>query len=133
MDYGGKRTGIAVTDPLKIIASGLTTVQTSELFAFLKEYFEKEEVEKLLIGYPTHLDGTSTHATPLVEKFIKKFKKQFPDMPVEKVDERYTSKRAMEALIASGVKKKKRRNKALLDEMSAAIMLQEYLQSSEIK
>lgn len=127
IDYGGKRTGLAVTDPLKIIATGLTAVDTRELMDFLKGYFAKESVEKVIIGLPQHADGNPTHATPLVKAFVIKFKKEFPSMPIETVDEQFTSKMAVRALIDSGVSKKDRRNKKLVDEMSATIILQEYL------
>ena len=128
IDYGSKRTGLAVTDPLKIIATGLTTVDTPQLINFLKDYFKKEEVERIVIGMPTNLDDTDTHATPLVRKIMERFKKEFPNMPVETVDERFTSKMASRAMIDMGMKKKQRRDKRLVDEIAAAIMLQEYLQ-----
>lgn len=128
IDYGLKRTGIAVTDPLKIIATGLTTVETQKLFPFLREYFAKEEVELIIIGEPLNLDDSATHATPLVKKAIDKLKRDFPKIPVRKVDERFTSKMASRAMIDMGLKKKQRQNKALVDEIAATIMLQEYLQ-----
>jgi putative Holliday junction resolvase len=127
IDYGGKRTGIAVTDPLQIIATGLTAVDTKDLFPFLKDYFQKEAVEKVIVGLPYSLDGSDTHATPLVKAFVIKFRKDFPAIPIETVDEQFTSRLAVKALIDSGVKKKDRRNKKLVDEMSATIILQEYL------
>ena len=127
IDYGLKRTGIAVTDPLKIIATGLTTVASKELITFLKDYFSREEVELIIIGEPKNWDDTDTHATPLVERFIKDLQKHFPAMPVKKVDERYTSKMAKDSMLEMGLKKKKRRNKALVDEIAATIILQEYL------
>lgn len=127
IDYGGKRTGIAVTDPLQIIATGLTTIDTKNFIPFLKEYFSKEPVEKILIGWPLNLDDTPTHATPLVENAIKQLNKHFPSIPVEKVDERFTSKMAKEAMFEMGLKKKQRRDKKLLDEIAATMMLQEYL------
>jgi putative Holliday junction resolvase len=127
IDYGKKRTGLAVTDPLQIIATGLTAVDTHQIWAFLKNYFATEPVELVLIGDPKNLDDSDTHATPLVKAFVHKFKKDFPAIPIEMVDERYTSKMAMRALIDSGVKKKDRRDKKLIDEVSATIMLQEYL------
>lgn len=128
IDYGLKRTGLAVTDPLKIIATGLTTVDTKELLSFLKNYFAKEEVELILIGEPKNWDDTDTHATPLVEKFVKELQKNFPSIPVKKVDERFTSKMASRAMIEMGLKKKQRQDKRLIDEIAATIMLQEYLQ-----
>lgn len=129
IDYGLKRTGIAVTDPLQIIATGLTTVSSKELIPFLKDYFSKEEVELILIGEPKNWDDTDTHATPLVAKCIKDLNKHFPQMPIKKVDERYTSKMAKDAMLEMGLKKMQRRNKALVDEIAATIMLQEYLRS----
>lgn len=127
IDYGLKRTGIAVTDPLQIIATGLTTVESRQLISFLKDYFSKEQVELILIGEPRNWDDTATHATPLVEKCIKDLQKNFPSIPIQKVDERYTSKMAKDAMLEMGLKKMQRRNKALVDEIAATIMLQEYL------
>ena len=129
LDYGKKRTGIAVTDPLQIIATGLTTIDTQALRPFLKTYFSKEMVEKAIIGLPYNLDGTPTDATKPVIDFIRLFKKDHPTIPIETVDEQYTSKMAVQALIASGVKKQERRNKKLVDEMAATIMLQDHLAS----
>jgi putative Holliday junction resolvase len=129
IDYGLKRTGIAVTDPLKIIATGLTTIESHRLVAFLKDYMSKEPVELIIIGEPKNWDDTDTHATPLVKKIIKKLKEQFPQIPIVTVDERYTSKMASQAMIDMGLKKKQRRDKALVDEIAATIMLQEYLRS----
>jgi putative holliday junction resolvase len=128
IDYGGKRTGLAVTDPLKIIASGLCTVETPKLLSFLKDYFSKEPVELVIIGMPVNWDDTATHATPLVQKFIKEFQKNFPSIPIKEVDERFTSKMASQAMVQMGMKKKQRQNKAMIDEIAATIMLQEYLQ-----
>lgn len=127
IDYGLKRTGIAVTDPMQIIATGLTTIDSRELIPFLKKYFQQEPVEKIIIGEPRNWDDTDTHATPLVKKAVKELKKHFPDLPVEGVDERYTSKMAKDAMLEMGLKKKQRRNKALVDEIAATIILQEYL------
>ena len=129
IDYGLKRTGIAVTDPLQIIATGLTTLHSKELIPFLKNYFIKEPVELIIIGWPTNWDDSATHATPLVTKCIKELEKNFPTMPIKKVDERYTSKMAKDAMLEMGMKKKDRRNKALVDEIAATIMLQEHLRS----
>ena len=130
LDFGLKRTGIAVTDPLQIIATGLTTIDSKTLISFLKEYFSKEIVEKILIGEPKNWDDTPTHATPLVEECIAQLKKNFPTIPIIKVDERYTSKMAKDAMLEMGLKKKERRNKALVDEIAATIMLQEYIRSN---
>lgn len=127
IDYGLKRTGIAVTDPLQIIATGLTTIESQQLIPFLKDYFLKEEVERILIGEPKNWDESATHATPLVKKIIEQLKKNFPATPLETVDERYTSKMAKDAMLTMGLKKMQRRNKALVDEVAATIMLQEYL------
>jgi putative holliday junction resolvase len=129
IDYGLKRTGIAVTDPLQIIATGLTTIESKQLIPFLKDYFSREEVELILIGEPKNWDESATHATPLVEKCVESLQKSFPLLPVKKVDERYTSKMAKDAMLEMGLSKKERRNKALVDEIAATIMLQEYLRS----
>ena len=129
IDYGKKRTGIAVTDPFKIIATALTTVETKDLFPFLKNYFQQEEVELVLIGEPRNWDETDTHATPLVRQFIQKFKKDFPLKKIETVDERYTSKLAVQAMVEMGMKKKDRQKKENIDQIAAAIMLQEYLKN----
>lgn len=127
IDYGLKRTGLAVTDPFQIIATGLTTIESPKLISFLKDYFSKEQVELILIGEPKNLDDSDTHATPLVKNIIKKLQKEFPALPLQTVDERYTSKMASQAMIDMGMKKKQRRDKALIDEIAATIMLQEYL------
>jgi len=127
IDYGAKRTGLAVTDPLQIIATGLTTVESKQLIPFLKDYFAKEEVELIIIGEPKNWDDTDTHATPLVEKVIKQLEKNFPKIPIKRVDERYTSKMAKDAMLEMGLKKMQRRNKKLVDEIAATILLQEYL------
>jgi putative Holliday junction resolvase len=129
IDYGKKRTGLAVTDPLQIIATGLTTVETPKLFLFLKDYFAKEPVELIIMGEPKNWDETDTHATPLVKKAVERLKKEFPGIPIKMVVERYTSKLASQAMIEMGMKKKQRQNKALVDEIAATIMLQEYLRS----
>jgi putative Holliday junction resolvase len=127
IDYGLKRTGIAVTDPLQIIATGLTTVDSKELIEFLKKYFQQESVELIIIGEPKNLDDSDTHATPLVRQIIKKLEKEFPLIPLKTVDERYTSKMAKQAMLEMGMKKKDRRNKRTVDEIAATIMLQEYM------
>ncbi|MEP6712788.1 MAG: Holliday junction resolvase RuvX [Ferruginibacter sp.] len=129
IDYGGKRTGIAVTDPLQIIATGLTTIVSQELIPFLKKYFQQEQVELIIIGLPKNWDESDTHGTPLAEAAIKKIQKEFPEMPLKTVDERYTSKMAKDAMLQMGMKKKDRRDKKLVDEIAATIMLQEYMQS----
>jgi putative Holliday junction resolvase len=127
IDYGLKRTGIAVTDPLQIIATGLTTVESPKLIPFLKEYFRTEAVELILMGEPKNWDDSDTHATPLVRQIVQRLLKEFPAMPLKMVDERFTSKLASRAMVEMGMKKKQRRNKALVDEIAATIMLQEYL------
>ena len=127
IDYGAKRTGLAVTDPLQIIATGLTTVESKQLIPFLKDYFAREEVELIIIGEPKNWDDTDTHATPLVEKIIKQLEKNFPAIPIKRVDERYTSKMAKDAMLEMGLKKMQRRNKKLVDEIAATILLQEYM------
>lgn len=129
IDYGLKRTGLAVTDPLQIIASGLTTVESKQLIPFLKDYFSREPVELIIIGEPKNWDDSDTHATPLVEKCIKDLQKNFPNIPIKKVDERFTSKMAKDSMLEMGLKKKQRRDKALVDEIAATILLQEYMRS----
>lgn len=129
IDYGGKRTGLAVTDPLQIIATALETVATHDLYTYLKAYFAKEPVELILIGAPLNLDDTPTHATPLVEAACIRLQKEFPHIPIKKVDERFTSKMASRAMLEMGMKKKDRQVKGNIDQIAATIMLQEYLQS----
>ncbi len=129
IDYGGKRTGIAVTDPLKIIATALTTIPSKELITFLQAYCKKETVELILIGEPLNLDDTPTHATPLVAAAVKQLAKAFPSIPIKKVDEQYTSKMAVQAMVAMGMKKKDRRVKGNVDQIAATIMLQTYMES----
>ncbi|RXK80548.1 Holliday junction resolvase RuvX [Filimonas effusa] len=129
IDYGGKRTGIAVSDPLRIIATSLTTVETKQLFPFLKQYFQQEQVDLVLVGEPKNWDESDTHATPLVNAFVNKFKKDFPAMPVTMVDERYTSKMASQAMVEMGMKKKDRQVKGNVDQIAATIMLQEYMRN----
>ncbi len=131
IDYGLKRTGIAVTDPLKIIATALTTVESPKLISLLKDYFSKEEVELIIIGEPKNWDETDTHATPLVRKIVERLKKEFPKIPLKLVDERYTSKMASSALLDMGLKKKQRQDKSLVDKVAATIILQEYLRSTQ--
>lgn len=129
IDYGLKRTGLAVTDPLQIIASGLTTLASHEVIPFLTEYFQKEEVELILLGAPKNWDDSDTHATPLVNRFLNKIRKTFRNHRIVTVDERFTSKMASQAMIDMGLKKKDRQNKGLVDEIAATIMLQDYLSS----
>jgi putative Holliday junction resolvase len=127
IDYGGKRCGLAVTDPLQIIATALLTVETKNLYTFLADYFKKEEVELILIGEPLNLDNTPTHATPLVKKAIVELEKKFPNIPVVTVDERYSSKNAVRAMVEMGMKKVDRRDKKNIDLVAATMLLQEYL------
>jgi putative Holliday junction resolvase len=127
IDYGLKRTGIAVTDELQIIASGLTTVPSDSVINFLKEYFSKEKVIEVLIGEPKQMNGLPSESTPIIEKFVSDFKTQFPSMKVIRVDERFTSKMAFQTMIDSGLSKKQRQNKGLVDEIAATILLQDYL------
>lgn len=127
IDYGGKRCGIAVTDESKIIASGLTTVETKDVLAWLIEYVSKEEVELFVIGEPKRLHGEASDSEKLIQPFLKKLNKAIPDIPITRIDERFTSKIAFDTMIASGISKKKRRDKALVDQISATIILQDYL------
>ncbi len=127
IDYGKKRTGIAETDDLQIVASGLTTVDTEKLMVFLQDYLSKNQVEKIIIGESLDLDGNKNPIEREIEKFIQMFKKKFPEIEIVREDERYTSKMAFDAMLKGGVKKKKRRNKALIDQVSAALILQSYL------
>jgi len=129
IDYGTKRTGIAVTDELQIIASGLTTVPTKELIIFLKEYIEAESVELFLIGEPKQMDYTASESEVYIKTFISKLEKEIPQIPIKRVDERFTSKIAFQTMIDSGLKKNQRKNKALVDEISATLILQNYLYS----
>lgn len=127
IDYGIKRTGIAITDELQIIASGLTTVPSETAISFLSDYFSKENVAKVLIGEPKQMNGLASESTPIIEKFVADFKLAFPEMPIVRVDERFTSKMAFQTMIDSGLKKKQRQNKGLVDEIAATILLQDYL------
>ena len=127
IDYGGKRCGIAITDESKIIASGLTTVDTKNLLKWLQEYIRKEEVELFVVGEPKRLHGEASESEKLIQPFLEKLKKLIPDIPVKRIDERFTSKMAFDTMIASGISKKKRRDKRLVDQISATIILQDYL------
>ncbi|MEI6585642.1 MAG: Holliday junction resolvase RuvX [Sediminibacterium sp.] len=129
IDFGGKRCGLAVTDPLQIIATALTTVDTKNLYTFLADYFLKEPVELILIGEPLNLDNSPTHATPLVKKAIETLEKKFPAIPVITVDERFSSKNAVRAMVEMGMKKNDRRDKKTIDRVAATMLLQEYLSS----
>ena len=127
IDYGLKRTGIAVTDPLKIIASALTTIESARIFTFLEEYLKKEMVELILIGDPRNLDDSPTDLTADVQRIIEIFRKKFPEIPLKKVDERYSSLMASRAMVDMGMKKSRRREKGNIDQVAATMMLQEYL------
>lgn len=132
IDYGKKRTGIAVSDTLQLIANGLTTVPTSSLFDFLMDYLKKEPVERIVIGLPKQMNNQPSENMNNIIPFVNRLKKALPDMPVEYVDERFTSVLAHQAMIDGGLKKKARQNKALVDEISATIILQSYLESKRI-
>jgi putative Holliday junction resolvase len=127
IDYGIKRTGIAVTDEMQMIAFGLTTIATDTLISFLKDYFSKEKVTVVLVGEPKQMDGTPSQSAEIINAFVALFHTTFPAIPVERVDERFTSKMAFQTMIDSGLNKKQRQNKALVDEIAATIMLQDYL------
>ncbi|NJO01599.1 MAG: Holliday junction resolvase RuvX [Bacteroidia bacterium] len=131
IDYGAKRVGLAVTDPLKIIATALDTIASADTLKFLQTYCQQEEVEAIIVGMPRDLQGNRTHATPLVEAFVKNLKKIFPEMPVHLHDERFTSKMALDAMIAGGTTKKYRRDKANTDKLSAVILLQSFLSTQQ--
>lgn len=129
IDFGLKRTGLAVTDPLQLIAGGLVTVETRKLMEYLEQYFRAEPVERVVIGDPRNNDGSDTHATKPVAYFIEAFQKKFPNLPIIPVDERFTSRMARKSMVEMGLSRKKRQNKALVDEISAIMILQEYLAS----
>lgn len=131
IDYGKKRTGIAVTDPLQIIAGGLATVSTSELFDWLKAYLSKEPVERIVIGEPRQPNGQPSENLGRVQQFVNRWRKEFPDVPIELYDERFTSVLAHQAMLEGGLRKKARQDKALVDEISATIILEDYLRSKK--
>ena len=131
IDYGKKRTGIAVTDPMQIIANGLTTVPTHELMDFLLGYLRQEKVERIVIGHPKQMNNEDSENMKRIVPFVNRLRKVLPDMPVELYDERFTSVLAHQAMLAGGLKKKDRQNKALVDEISATIILQSYLDSKK--
>lgn len=130
-DFGIKRTGIAVTDELQIIASGLTTIETKKIFSFLTKYLKEEKVELFVVGEPKQMNNTVSESEEYILPFIEKLKTTFPKIPVKRVDERFTSKMAFQSMVDSGLKKKHRQNKALIDEISATIILQTYLQNND--
>ncbi len=127
IDFGAKRTGIAITDQLQIIASGLTTVATTDLFEFLKKLFVNENITVVVIGKPTQMNGLPSESNDIIENFIKKFNFKFPEKTIVRIEERFTSKMAVASMIENGVKKNKRKNKAMIDEIAATIILQDYL------
>jgi putative Holliday junction resolvase len=128
IDYGRKRVGLAVTDPGQIIASRLTTVPTHTIWDFLKDYFQKESVESVVVGYPKQMNNEASEAVRYINPFLKKFQKIYPDISLEIMDERFTSKMAFQTMIDGGLKKQKRRDKAMVDAISATIILQSYLE-----
>ena len=133
IDYGTKRTGIAVTDTLQIVANGLTTVSTAGLLAFLKDYVSREPVDLIVMGLPKQMNNTPSRTLPFIEKFVEKLRKELPGIPVELYDERFTSCIAHRAMIDGGMKKMARRDKAIVDEISATIILNDYLESKQRK
>jgi putative Holliday junction resolvase len=133
VDYGRKRTGLAVTDPLQIIAGGLATVSTSELFDYLKKYIEREQVERIVIGEPRQPNGEPSENLQRVQQFVNRWRKAVPEVPIEFYDERFTSVLAHQAMLQGGLRKKARQNKALVDEISATILLQDYMESRKFK
>lgn len=132
IDYGTKRVGLAVTDPLQIIATGLDTVHSMDLFTFIKNYIKTEEVEGIVIGMPKNLNNEATHSTPHVVGVVRKLRKEFPDIKITEVDERFTSKLAFNTMIESGISKKKRADKGTIDKVSATIILQSYLEKNSL-
>ncbi|WP_159520165.1 Holliday junction resolvase RuvX [Sunxiuqinia indica] len=133
IDYGRKRVGLAVTDPMQLIASKLTTVRSHDIFDFLKDYFQKEQVEKVIIGYPLQMNNEPSEAVLYINPFLKRFQKLYPDMPIEQVDERFTSKMAFQTMIDAGLKKKDRQNKGTIDAVSATIILQSYMEQQKYR
>jgi len=129
IDYGKKRVGLAVTDELQMIANGLTTIPPHEVIPYLREYTQQENVEAIVVGEPKQMDNTESESARYIKPFLKKLKAAFPDMPVKRMDERFTSKMAFQAMIDGGMKRKQRQNKAMVDKVSATIILQSYLQS----
>ena len=132
IDYGRKRTGLAVTDPLQIIAGGLATVSTSELFDWLKRYVEQEAVERIVIGEPRQMDGSPSENLARVQQFVNRWRNAMPNIPIELFDERFTSVLAHQAMLDGGLRRKARQDKALVDEISATIILEDYLRSRRV-
>lgn len=133
IDYGRKRTGIAVSDNLQLIANGLTTVPTNELLTFIEDYISKESVERIVIGLPKQMNNEASENMKYIEPFVRRLNKRFPELPVEYVDERFTSVLAHRTMLEAGLKKKDRQNKSLVDEISATIILQTYLESKRLQ
>lgn len=133
IDYGRKRTGIAVTDSLQLIANGLQTVPSHTIIDFLNDYFNKEQVDEVVVGYPRQLNNQPSESVVFVNEFLNRFKKKFPNVSLQLYDERFTSKMAFQAMIDGGLKKKQRRDKAMIDKVSATILLQSYLESKQNK
>lgn len=131
IDYGKKRVGLAVTDPMKMIATRLTTVPAHEIWTFLKEYLAREDVEKVIVGYPMQMNNLPSEAVNYINPFLRKFQKDYPEMPLEQVDERFTSKMAFQTMIDAGLKKKDRQDKGMIDGVSATIILQSYLEQQK--
>lgn len=129
IDYGKVRTGLAVTDPVRIIASALTTVETPTLLAYIKDYCAREEVDLFVVGEARHMDNTPSESMKLIEPFVQQLKEAFPDKEVARIDERFTSKMAFQTMIDSGLKKKQRQNKGMIDQIAATIMLQDYMKT----
>ena len=129
IDYGKKRVGLAVTDPLQIIANGLTTVSSNDVYRFLEDYTRKEQVDKFVVGLPKTMKNEESESMKYIKPFVAGLKKRFPTIPIEMYDERFTSVIAHRAMLEGGLKKKERQNKALVDEMSATIILQSYMES----
>ena len=132
IDYGKVRTGLAVTDPVRIIATALTTVETSKLMAYIKDYCAREEVDIFVVGEAKHMDNTWSESMKLIEPFVKQLAEAFPGKEIARVDERFTSKMAFQTMIDSGLKKKQRRDKGMIDQIAATIMLQDYLRIKNI-
>jgi len=133
IDYGQKRVGLAVTDELQIIANALTTVRTADIMQFLKDYISREQVDCFVVGEPKQMNNTPSQSLEFIEPFVRSLKKNFPDIPIERIDERFTSKMAFQAMIDAGLKKKDRQNKELVDSISATLILQSFLESRKFK
>jgi putative Holliday junction resolvase len=131
IDYGQKRVGVAVSDPMKMIANGLTTLHPDEVLPYLKDYLDKEKIDTIVVGYPKQMNNKDSEAVQHIKPFIKKLKKQFPDIPVELEDERFTSRMAQDAMVQGGMKKKQRQNKANVDKISATIILQSFMERNK--